>query len=278
MNDSFVLEKSSLIASNHEISNTITNDSSASSMIMPAHNDAENLLFVLPHIPMIWVEDVMQIDSTLTGRTREQANDFKDSLTRAIDIIAIMLAAPFAALVFLVIGALIALESKGGVFYGQTRIGKGGRKFKAYKFRTMIKNADQLLQSYLDNDPALKAEWEASHKLKNDPRVTRIGAVLRKFSLDELPQLWNILIGDMGLVGPRPIVDAEIEKYDRSFELYKQVRPGLTGLWQVSGRSDTSYERRVELDKFYILNWSLKLDIQIILRTVWVVVGKKGAY
>ena len=278
MSDSFVLEKSGFLASNHEISDTVTSDHNGLSMIMPAYNDSDNLLFVLPHIPMVWVDEVVQIDSGLISKRKEQANDFRDTLTRAIDILAILFAAPFVALVFLVIGTLIALESEGGVFYGQTRIGKDGRKFKAYKFRTMIKNADKLLQSYLDKDPALKAEWEANHKLKNDPRVTRIGAVLRKFSLDELPQLLNILKGEMGLVGPRPIVDAEVEKYAKSFELYKQVRPGLTGLWQVSGRSDTSYERRVELDKFYILNWSLKLDIQIILRTVSVVVGKKGAY
>lgn len=278
MSDSYVLGKSSFLTSSHENSNAITDDDPGIKMVMPAYNESENLLFVLPHIPMVWMDEVVQVDGDLVSKRKARANELRDSLTRVMDIAAILLAAPFVALVFLVLGALIALESRGGIFYGQTRIGKDGRKFKAYKFRTMIKDADKLLQSYLEKDPALKAEWEASHKLKDDPRVTRVGSVLRKFSLDELPQLWNILKGDMSLVGPRPIVDAEIEKYDKSFELYKQVRPGLTGLWQVSGRSDTSYERRVELDKFYILNWSLKLDIQILLRTVSVVVGKKGAY
>jgi lipopolysaccharide/colanic/teichoic acid biosynthesis glycosyltransferase len=170
------------------------------------------------------------------------------------------------------------LESRGGVFYGQTRIGKGGQKFKAYKFRTMIQDADHLLQVFLDKSPELKAEWLANHKLKEDPRVTRVGAVLRKYSLDELPQLWNIFIGDMSLVGPRPIVDAEVEKYGTCFELYKQVRPGLTGLWQVSGRSNTSYEHRVDLDEYYLLNRSFMLDVQILFKTVSVVLRKDGAY
>lgn len=199
-------------------------------------------------------------------------------LSRVFDVTLILLALPYILLVFLIISILIVLDSKGRVIYSHTRIGKEGRKFKAYKFRTMVLNADQMLQKYLDNSPELKSEWLATHKLKQDPRITRVGAVLRKLSLDELPQVWNILIGEMSLIGPRPIVDAEIEKYGICFELYKQVRPGLTGLWQVSGRNDTTYERRVELDEFYILNRSFKLDIQIILKTVSVVLNRKGAY
>jgi Undecaprenyl-phosphate galactose phosphotransferase WbaP len=198
--------------------------------------------------------------------------------TRVFELTLILLALPYILLAFLFIAILIVLDTRGGVIYGQSRIGKGGRKFKAYKFRTMVPNADQILQDYLDKYPGLKAEWLATHKLKQDPRITRVGSILRKLSLDELPQLWNIVIGDMSLIGPRPIVEAEIEKYGDCFELYKQVRPGLTGLWQVSGRSDTSYERRVELDEFYILNRSFKLDIQIILKTVSVVLNRKGAY
>jgi lipopolysaccharide/colanic/teichoic acid biosynthesis glycosyltransferase len=142
----------------------------------------------------------------------------------------------------------------------------------------MVENADEVLKNYLDQFPELKAEWLATHKLKNDPRVSRLGAMLRKTSLDEIPQLWNILIGDMSIIGPRPIVDAEVEKYGSCFGLYKQVRPGLTGLWQVSGRNDISYKRRVELDEYYILNRSFKLDVEIILKTVKVVIGGKGAY
>ena len=202
----------------------------------------------------------------------------KSPLSRVLDVILVLLACPSFILLILVIAILIMLESKGGIFYSQIRIGRGGQKFKAYKFRTMVQNADYLLQNYLEKSPELKAEWLASHKLKQDPRVTQVGAFLRKFSLDELPQLWNIFIGDMSLIGPRPIVEEEIEKYGECFELYKQVRPGLTGLWQVSGRSDTSYQRRVELDEYYLLNWSFQLDIQILFRTVSVVLRNNGAY
>jgi lipopolysaccharide/colanic/teichoic acid biosynthesis glycosyltransferase len=141
-----------------------------------------------------------------------------------------------------------------------------------------VQNADQELRNYLDKSPELKAEWLATHKLKKDPRLTRLGALLRKTSLDELPQLWNIIVGDMSLVGPRPIVDAEVKKYGKCFKYYIQVRPGLTGLWQVSGRNDTTYERRVELDKHYVRNRSLKLDLQILFKTVLVVLKQDGAY
>lgn len=202
----------------------------------------------------------------------------KDSYARILDISLILLAAPYLILAFLILAILIKLDSPGPVFYRQTRIGRFGRKFQIYKFRTMIQNADEVLQTYLDQSPQLKAEWLATHKLKNDPRVSRVGALLRKTSLDEIPQLWNILMGDMSLVGPRPIVDAEVEKYGKCFELYIQVRPGLTGLWQVSGRNNTTYERRVELDEYYVCNRSLKLDLQILLKTALVVITKDGAY
>jgi Undecaprenyl-phosphate galactose phosphotransferase WbaP len=202
----------------------------------------------------------------------------KNPAARILDLSVILLAAPYVIVAFLFIMILIVLDSEGPVFYRQTRIGRYGRKFHVYKFRTMVQNADQVLQMYLEKDPELRAEWLATHKLKNDPRVTRVGSVLRKLSLDELPQLWNILIGEMSLIGPRPIVDDEVERYGKCFDLYIQVRPGLTGLWQVSGRSDTSYERRVELDEYYILNRSFKLDMQIMFKTVLVVLGGKGAY
>lgn len=202
----------------------------------------------------------------------------KNRMARVLDISMILLAAPYILLAFLVIMIFIKLDSNGPVFYRQARIGRKGRKFYVYKFRTMVQNADEILQTYLNNSPELKAEWLATHKLKQDPRVTRVGAVLRKLSLDELPQLWNIWIGDMSVIGPRPIVDAEVEKYGGCFQLYIQVRPGLTGLWQVSGRNDTTYERRVELDEYYILNRSLSLDLQIIWKTIFVVVARKGAY
>ena len=209
------------------------------------------------------------LDRSLVSKTR---------VARILDISLILLAAPYILLAFLILIIAIKLDSKGPVFYRQTRIGRYGRKFYVYKFRTMVENADLILQTYLANSPELRAEWLATHKLKQDPRVTRIGTTLRKLSLDELPQLWNIIIGDMSLVGPRPIVDAEVEKYGKCFDLYIQVRPGLTGLWQVSGRNDTTYEQRVELDEYYILNRSLQLDLQILLKTVFVVLRKDGAY
>lgn len=199
-------------------------------------------------------------------------------LSRVLDITLILAAAPYIFLIFSIIFILIWIDSGGPIFYSQIRIGRNGKKFKLYKFRTMVQNADQILRDYLNESPSLKAEWLTTHKLQKDPRVTRVGAILRKASLDELPQLWNILIGDMSIVGPRPIVDAEVEKYANCFDLYKQVRPGLTGLWQVSGRSDTSYEYRVELDTYYVLNRSLKLDLKILLKTVGVVLQGRGAY
>lgn len=202
----------------------------------------------------------------------------KNKITRVLDITFILFAAPYIGIAFLVIAILIKFDSPGPVFYRQIRIGQFGRRFPVYKFRTMAQNADQVLQEYLSKSPELMAEWLADHKLKQDPRVTRLGTFLRKSSLDELPQLWNIFIGDMSLVGPRPIVDAEIEKYGKCFELYCQVRPGLTGLWQVSGRNNTTYERRVQLDEYFVRNRSVKLYFEILLKTVKVVLNEDGAY
>jgi Undecaprenyl-phosphate galactose phosphotransferase WbaP len=202
----------------------------------------------------------------------------KNRIARLLDISLILLAAPYITFAVIVISILIKIDSPGPVFYRQTRIGRYGRKFHVYKFRTMAQNADEVFQRYLDNSPEFKAEWLATYKLKQDPRITHLGSILRKLSLDELPQLWNIIIGDMSLVGPRPIIDAEVEKYGKCFNLYLQVRPGLTGLWQVSGRNNTTYQRRVELDEYYIRNRSLKLDLQILWKTVFVVLSQEGAY
>ncbi|MGJ3248888.1 MAG: undecaprenyl-phosphate galactose phosphotransferase WbaP [Elainellaceae cyanobacterium] len=173
---------------------------------------------------------------------------------------------------------LIRIDSPGPVFYGQIRIGQRGRKFKAWKFRSMVQNADQVLFDYLQQHPELRDAWETHHKLRDDPRVTRVGKFLRRTSLDELPQLWNILRGEMSLVGPRPIVDEELWRYGDKFTLYTKVTPGLTGLWQVSGRNDITYEERVNLDAYYVRNWSVWLDIYILMRTVWVVLVGEGAY
>jgi Undecaprenyl-phosphate galactose phosphotransferase WbaP len=178
--------------------------------------------------------------------------------------------------------ALIALwikaDSPGPVFYGHQRIGQGGIEFRAWKFRSMAPNADQVLHRYLEEHPHLREEWERDRKLRGDPRTTRVGRFLRRTSLDELPQLWNVLKGEMSLVGPRPIVRDEIAKYGDQFPVYSVVRGGLTGLWQISGRNDTSYGERVKFDVFYVRNWSVWLDLYILFRTIETVLLRKGAY
>ncbi len=180
--------------------------------------------------------------------------------------------------IFLIIAIAIKLDSKGPVFFAHERIGRGGKLFKCYKFRSMRQDAQQVLQELLANDPLAKAEWDKDFKLKNDPRITRLGRFLRATSLDELPQIFNVLKGEMSLVGPRPIVEKEIERYGEGYREYKAVRPGLTGLWQTSGRNDVSYADRVRLDTWYAKNWTLWLDIIILWRTVKVVLGRDGAY
>lgn len=180
--------------------------------------------------------------------------------------------------VLLVIALAIRLDSPGPIVYRARRLGRDGRPFDCFKFRSMHRDAEAKLQAVLDADPALRAEFEATHKLKNDPRVTRVGALLRKTSLDELAQLLNVLIGDMSLVGPRPIVQAEVVKYGDAYAVYRQVRPGMTGYWQANGRSDTSYAERVSMDQFYVTNWTPWLDLVIMLQTVRVVLVGKGAY
>jgi Undecaprenyl-phosphate galactose phosphotransferase WbaP len=176
------------------------------------------------------------------------------------------------------VALLVKWSSHGPAFYGHGRIGEGGRKFRAWKFRTMVENADEILDQYLQCDPELQAEWAANHKLKTDPRVTKIGKFLRQTSLDELPQIWNVIRGEMSLVGPRPIVRNEVERYAEEFDIYQKVRPGITGLWQVSGRSETTYEARVAMDVHYVRNWSVWLDVYLLARTVGVVLRKQGAY
>jgi Undecaprenyl-phosphate galactose phosphotransferase WbaP len=176
------------------------------------------------------------------------------------------------------IAITIKLTSKGPLFYSQWRIGENGRCFRLWKFRTMIANADQVLETWLSKDPDLRLEWQADRKLKSDPRVTPVGRFLRCTSLDELPQIWNVVRGDMSFVGPRPIVAAEVNRYGDEFDLYQKVKPGITGLWQVSGRNNTSYAERVAFDVHYIRNWSVWLDIYIMARTGKVVVHKRGAY
>jgi Undecaprenyl-phosphate galactose phosphotransferase WbaP len=176
------------------------------------------------------------------------------------------------------IAVAVKMSSRGPVLYANERIGRDGRRFRMWKFRSMFTNGDALLEYYLDAHPEFREEWETTQKLKWDPRITRIGRFIRKTSLDELPQLWNVLRGDMSLVGPRPILLEEEAKYGDYYALYTMVAPGITGMWQVSGRSNTSYQERLDLVAYYVRNWSLWLDIYLLMRTVRIVLFGKGAY
>lgn len=210
---------------------------------------------------------------------RQNLRDHKRlALKRILDVALCVLAFPVLFPLFILLAMLIRLDSPGPAIYRQQRLGRGGRVIYVCKFRTMVQNADEVLKSILERDTALREEWAKDHKLKHDPRITRIGAFLRKTSLDELPQLINVLAGDMSLVGPRPIVEAEIAKYGDVYEDYCCVRPGITGLWQISGRNNTTYEERVSLDQYYISNWSVWMDLWILGRTVPVVLTGYGAY
>ena len=179
---------------------------------------------------------------------------------------------------FLLICAAIRLTSRGPIFFGHLRYGRDGKAFRALKFRTMVTDADRILEKYLRQHPDQLLEWQLYHKLKNDPRITTVGRWLRRYSLDELPQLINILLGHMSLVGPRPIVESEIKRYATTYDLYTRVPPGLTGLWQVSGRNNTTYEERVAFDNYYVRNWSVWMDMYILARTFRAVLRADGAY
>ena len=186
-------------------------------------------------------------------------------------------------IIFLLSPLLLFISKKvkqdgGPAIYGHERIGKGGKSFKCLKFRSMVIDSKQVLDKLLRDDIEAKKEWEATFKLKNDPRITKIGKFLRRTSLDELPQLFNVLKGDMSLVGPRPIITAELERYNEEVDYYLLSKPGMTGLWQVSGRSDVDYETRVYLDAWYVKNWSMWNDIAILFKTIGVALKKDGAY
>lgn len=197
---------------------------------------------------------------------------------RGFDLVLALSALLLMSPILLVLCLAVKLGSKGPIFYGQHRIGRNRQSFKVWKFRSMLVDADEVLRAQLEQNPELQAEWGRDHKLKNDPRITGAGRILRRSSLDELPQLWNVICGEMSLVGPRPIVDAEIAKYGECFEQYKRVRPGVTGLWQVSGRNNTSYTQRTRIDNYYVRNWSLSLDAYILLRTMKTILLSEGAY
>ena len=197
---------------------------------------------------------------------------------RTLDIFLVVLFSPILLLLIAIIGIAVRVGSPGPIFFSHRRISRHGAFFSMWKFRTMVNNSQQLLDDYLAAHPEARAEWRKTHKLKNDPRVTPLGNFLRRTSLDELPQLWNVFTGSMSLVGPRPIVAAEVEKYGPYFADYCLVKPGVTGLWQISGRSQTTYSERVQLDRRYANSWSLFGDIRILFKTLTSVVNQDGAY
>jgi lipopolysaccharide/colanic/teichoic acid biosynthesis glycosyltransferase len=210
------------------------------------------------------------VDETLIPSPVERA------LKRVLDIVGTLLLivvfSPF------IIPIALFIRMSGPVIYKHRRVGKNGRPFDCLKFRTMVPNADRYLADVLEKDPELKAEWIRDHKLRDDPRITTLGKFLRRTSLDELPQLWNVLRGEMSLVGPRPVVKEELLRYGRSVVVYYAAKPGLTGLWQVSGRNELDYRRRVAIDVYYVRNRNLLLDVYILLKTTKVVLAGKGAY
>jgi lipopolysaccharide/colanic/teichoic acid biosynthesis glycosyltransferase len=200
------------------------------------------------------------------------------TLTRGFDLLFALTLLLVALPALLLLAIALQIDSPGRLFFVQQRVGRGGRLFPCIKFRTMCEDADAVLERHLASDSVARAEWARDFKLRDDPRITRLGAVARKYSLDEFPQLLNILRGDMSVVGPRPIIPSEIVKYGACFPDYCSVKPGLTGLWQVSGRNDVSYERRVALDRFYVRRKSFAFDLGILAMTVPAVLKARGSY
>ncbi|WP_407541320.1 undecaprenyl-phosphate galactose phosphotransferase WbaP [Deinococcus radiomollis] len=260
--------------------------------IPSARSDTQQLLIntVYAVFPITWTvpdligvpNQAMQPHNMGSLASLEIRNNLRSArarlVKRTIDLCGSIIGGALISPILLFIALAIRLDSPGPIIYPARRLGRDGETFSCFKFRSMHQDAEAKLKHLLASDPVLKAEFEATHKLKVDPRVTRVGNFLRKTSLDELPQLANVILGTMSLVGPRPIVQAETEKYGVIYAVYKQVRPGMTGYWQANGRSDTSYEERVGMDNFYVTNWTPWLDLVILLQTVRVVLMGKGAY
>ncbi len=229
-------------------------------------------------LPIMWTRSIaLGYTSAFEINNRLQFKMFL-LCKKILEVALTLLVLPFIAVIGCVIAILIKTTSAGPVFYRADRIGKNGRKIRILKFRTMYRNADDMLEEIIENDPVLKKEWLSKFKLTDDPRITPLGKFLRKTSLDELPQFWNVLTGDMAIIGPRPIVEAEKHYYGVNFHVFSVVKPGITGLWQISGRNDLDYSERVNLDVYYVRNWSLWLDYFIFLKTIVNVLARRGAY
>ena len=216
--------------------------------------------------------------SVLLGQSKVAPYTIGGKSKRIFDV----LIASITLIVFLPLFAFVVLLLKltdpGPVVFRHIRVGQGGRRFACLKFRSMVLDSGKVLKALLESDPAARKEWDRTQKLANDPRITPLGKFLRQSSLDELPQLINVIRGDMSLVGPRPIVPSELTRYGDKLGLYLQARPGITGIWQVSGRNDCGYDRRIEMDANYVRNWRFSTDFVILLRTLGAVLAQRGSY
>jgi len=236
------------------------------------------VMFDEARIGSIWFTPLHLVEHLGLEVSHQLIDPFQRAIKRLVDVILIIIFTPILLPMLGIIALAIKLDSPGPVLYHQKRIGLNGSEFRMWKFRSMVLNAETLLENYLGQDPELRSEWERNFKLKHDPRITRVGNILRSTSLDEMPQLWNVMRHEMSLIGPRPIVSDEVSLYKYDFEIYKQVLPGMTGMWQISGRNNLSYEERVNLDVYYVQNWSIWLDLHILLHTIVTTLQSKGAY
>ncbi|MEF2070632.1 sugar transferase [Consotaella aegiceratis] len=221
---------------------------------------------------------VLSSPSSYASFHKEDIRPLGGFAKRSFDIVGAIAALALLSPLLLMLAALVKLSDGGSVFFAHNRVGQNGRTFRCLKFRTMVPNGPEVLQAHFATNPQAQEEWNATRKLQNDPRVTRVGDVLRRLSLDELPQLLNIVRGEMSIVGPRPVVTDELDIYGTSAAFYLRSRPGLTGLWQISGRNDVSYNERIAFDRHYVENWSMVADMVIICKTVPAVITSRGCY
>lgn len=220
-------------------------------------------------------EAILSRDIVIVPKIAKRASKINYiSVKRIIDVIISTIGLIVLSPIFLILAIIIKLDSKGPVFFAHTRYGKDGKKFKMYKFRTMYENAQDMINDFT---PEQMKEWKENFKLQDDPRITKVGKFLRKTSLDELPQIVNIIKGDLSIIGPRPVIEEELEKYGDNKDKFLSVTPGLTGYWQANGRSSTTYEQRMEMELYYIDNISPKLDVKIFFKTIESVIKKEGA-
>jgi undecaprenyl-phosphate galactose phosphotransferase len=266
-------------------------------VVVPPDSDSEGAIELFSYIHtrvmrMIYVPKASAMDLTNaeTGQLlRSQlgymsvnnalASPLNKLLKRIFDLLLFILITPIVLPIILILMLVVKLTSPGAAIFSHERIGRDGKTFKVYKLRSMYKDSKERLAEMLANDPAVKAEWEAFYKLKDDPRITPLGKFLRKSSLDELPQFFNVFLGNMSFVGPRPVLKDELDRYYKEKTVYyNMATPGITGLWQVSGRNDTTYDDRISMDCWYVFNWSLWLDIVILFSTPLVVIFRRGAY